>query len=157
MRTQADGVLVHHECRITIASRRQMGSCRSGAKLLLRRLGQQPSGLLDRDPEVSPLSRSVDPKTTNLQGSIMEITETGMTFQLSENAKLFIKLMNHKSIRLVLGFWFIASLFVFGNIPAVKAEDALTVEGVWQVISITPQNSFTKDVLNNKVIAGQIS
>ena len=39
------------------------------------------------------------------------------------------------SIRLVLGFCFIFMPFVFGNIPAVKAEDTQSLEGEWVPIS----------------------
>lgn len=43
--------------------------------------------------------------------------------------------MTVASIRLVWGFWFIVVLFVFGNIPAVKAGETVTVEGVWELVS----------------------
>lgn len=45
------------------------------------------------------------------------------------------KLMTHASIRFVLGFWFIVSLFVFGNTPVVKADETPTLEGEWVVQS----------------------
>lgn len=45
------------------------------------------------------------------------------------------KLMTHASIRFVLGFWFIVLFFIFGNIPAVKADDTQTVEGEWEIQS----------------------
>jgi hypothetical protein len=39
------------------------------------------------------------------------------------------------SLRAVLGLGFIVALFVFGNIPAVKAQDASSLEGEWIVQS----------------------
>ncbi|MBI5436102.1 MAG: hypothetical protein HY937_03185 [Nitrosomonadales bacterium] len=41
------------------------------------------------------------------------------------------KLITVAPLRAVLGFWFIVALFVFGNIPAVKAEDTQSLEGEW--------------------------
>jgi hypothetical protein len=45
------------------------------------------------------------------------------------------KLMTVASVRFVLGICFIFLLFVFGNIPAVKAENNLSLEGMWVVQS----------------------
>ena len=61
------------------------------------------------------------------------------------------KLISHTSVRLVLGFLFIVALFVFRNTPAVKAEDATTVEGVWEVTSVSPLGYETEYDLNHKL------
>ena len=47
------------------------------------------------------------------------------------------KSMTVASIRLVLGFWFIVATFVLGNIRVVKAEEHFSVEGEWEVISVS--------------------
>ncbi len=43
--------------------------------------------------------------------------------------------MGVASIRLVLGFWFIVTLLVFGNVPALGAEDTQSLEGEWAITS----------------------
>ena len=48
---------------------------------------------------------------------------------------LMKKLMTCVSARLLLGFSFIVSLFIFGSMPAVKAEDTQSLEGEWAVQS----------------------
>jgi len=45
------------------------------------------------------------------------------------------KLLMAVSVKLVLWYFSIFILLVFGNIPAVKAEEPLTVEGVWLQVS----------------------
>lgn len=54
------------------------------------------------------------------------------------------------SLRAVLGFWFIVSLVVMGNVQTVKAEEALTVEGEWELISANKPES-------QKNIGGRVS
>ncbi len=60
------------------------------------------------------------------------------------------KLMTHVSIRILFGFLFIVSFFVFGHLPVVKAEDAQTVEGVWEVISVS-------SATDNSLIGSKVS
>jgi len=59
------------------------------------------------------------------------------------------KLVAHASIRLVLGFLFIVSLFIFGNILVTKAEDAPTVEGEWEIVSVSSDTE--KSMIGSKV------
>ncbi len=61
------------------------------------------------------------------------------------------KSMTVVSLRVVLGCWFIAALFVFGNIPALKAEDTSTVEGVWIVVSANPLTDVSRADLNHRL------
>ena len=44
--------------------------------------------------------------------------------------------MTYTSVRMVLGFWFIVSLFIFGSMPVAKADNNQTVEGEWEVVSV---------------------
>ena len=55
------------------------------------------------------------------------------------------KLLMAASVKLVLGFFSIFILLIFGNISAVKAEEPLTVEGVWQVVSSNWPDCYIND------------
>ena len=57
--------------------------------------------------------------------------------------------MTHVLIRIILGFWFIVSFFVFGNTPAVKAEETPTAEGEWEMVSTNAQG--WKDEVGQKI------
>jgi hypothetical protein len=62
---------------------------------------------------------------------------------------LMKKLMTVASVRLVMGFCFIVATFVFGNIRVVKAEENLSVEGVWEVISVSSDTET--DLIGSKI------
>ena len=57
------------------------------------------------------------------------------------------KPMTVASMRILFAFCFSVSIFVFGNIPAVIADETPTVEGVWEQVSA---NSPAFEVYNGK-------
>lgn len=59
--------------------------------------------------------------------------------------------MSSASARLICGFLFVFLIVICGGGRTIRAEETQTVEGVWEVVSVSPLNSSAQDILNKKI------